>query len=469
MAKIKIFNYMIEFATIDELKYERLFISVKFQMIKSLILDAVEAARIAEGLPNDHIGFLLTLEAEIKNTDHSDKTEQEIMTWYSHIITRIQAREALHARWFKNMGLNKLSKILFQLQTRIATEHFNQQFKQWIEDLYLSLKNQLEIESIAKLVMQAMKLYKSTAIRPIGGIRIEQQKTLLEQLQTAQTPKAAIDILYQHTLQIEQHHIAKSFGPCCPYYQTKSRLASHLNQAADIICRNRKHQTSYVEACIEHAITQYLQDDIFYHNRKRLVKAKQLLMQLRADISAHTPDQNLQQKYKLRTTLDAYISQIDADFNNTFFFSKYRKKRSRLACGLEVMKSHLIASNALSALELEQDVKKPIIQKISDILNTQSIIDIELIREMNTLINAIKEAQTPHAIESILSGHIRSYMQSQGVRVQIAEDLNRALVSWHASNLLPSCSEYKSFLTQLASERQTIENDLRSLCKRLKG
>ncbi len=254
-----------------------------------------------------------------------------------------------------------------------------------------------------------------------------------------------------------------------------------MQKAAQEISDKLKHaqKNNTVEQNIALAINQYLNDDIFYHNRKRRILAQQLLTQLRADNLAYNEGESLQKKYKMRTTLEKFIKKIDEDFKNTHFFSKYyTSKRSRLSTNLEIIKEVLIRNNYLSALELESQVKQPINKTIK--LFIQGNTNPTIARDINTLMTTIQEAQTPHAIEAILEAHIRSYLEcanqsdlltllknlltgTENIYFTLALKLESALLDWQANNILPAASGYKTFLQTLATHRQNNENDLQRL------
>jgi hypothetical protein len=442
-------------------KYEELYAHLKFTLIKNSILESISIFVTNENLPNEFHGFLLSLEAEIKNADHLT---------LSDIINRVKIKESSYAHWNRSVKINKMSNILSQLNSRILSDHFHYQCKLLADKEFLRLKNQFETEMIVSIIVQAITMYLNTAILPIHQIRLKQQQDMVHHLQSAENASTAMIILYQAIMQIEQHHVSQSFAANCPYYHSKSRLATCLQQAADTLSKNIIRPKSGVEIYIEQVILDYLNQDLFYHNRNRQIRAKQLLTQLKVDNLSYAPDEILQKKHKMRTTIDDYILKIDSDFKNTYFFSKYyRTKRSRLSVQLESVKTHLICIKELPGFELETDVKAPVIQHIHKIMvDQQQILDADITQEMYSLIQTIQEAKTPQAIESIIAGHIRSYVQANDSRINIASHLGTALLTWHSSGLLPSNNEYKSFLEKLASNRQEIENDLQKLIKRIR-
>ncbi|HLF66156.1 MAG TPA: hypothetical protein VI522_00910, partial [Gammaproteobacteria bacterium] len=94
--------------------------------------------------------------------------------------------------------------------------------------------------------------------------------------------------------------------------------------------------------------------------------------------------------------------------------------------------------------------------------------------------NAINDALTPHAIEAILEGHIRSYFQHAKeadllttfknlIKGEdhdyfiIALRLESALLEGQGLGILPATSGYHTFLARLAQDRHMIESEAQRL------
>ncbi|MFA6037081.1 MAG: hypothetical protein WC748_03015 [Legionellales bacterium] len=458
MAKIKILNQEISVLSFADLKNEKTLASLKSEILKKSILESLRIYMQSQNLPSEFLGFLLLIESEVKAHAFLSNSNEALLTWLEGLITRIQKREVLYERWHKITQVNKLSIILTQIKTKFFSDECMSRLSYILNQAYCELRNQLEFELILQMIEQAIHTYNKTAFWPINEVRRKQQHDLLLLIQQAPNALCALHILTMGIMQIEQHHIVNSMAANCPYFQTKSRLAYQLNLAVQTLSGQVNHASSSVQTHIEHAINHYLSEDMFYHNRKRRVIALQLLMQLHADNTSFTGDQQLQRKNQMRTTLDNFIQKIDEDFKSTYFFSKfYTQKRSRLALHLESMKIRLIHEGKLSHLELEQEVKLPIIKVITQMINLEKD-DADIVREMNTLLLAIKEAHTPHTIGAILEGHIHCYLQENNRRYAIALKLETDFLSWQTRGLLPATGEYKNFLQKLAHDRQTLEN-----------
>jgi hypothetical protein len=496
MPKIVILSQEIYAHSMGDLQNDEIMRPIKAQFVKKCVLESLGKFLNPESLPLELKGFFLHLESEIKNADISKYSDDDLLVWVEQQIQCIQKREQMHMHWNRNAQVNKISVILTRIKSRIFSLAHNLPIKQTEEcneietiifEAKKDLKNKVEKEIVLQATTKAIAAYQTMACWPISTRRLAQQEELLVLMKQASSAQSAIEILEQGISHIEQQHVATSFAANLPCYQRQSRLVHHLTKASQEIAMQVKtdYKKTTVEKAVELAINTYLSNDIFYHNRRRRIVAKQLLAQLCADNKLFSQGQEIQKKHKMRSTLDQFIGKIDEEFKNTYFFSRfYQTKRSRLALHLEEIKELLINRNELTVLELENEVKQPIIQAITLILdNSGQRITVDITREMNTLIRTLMEAQTTHAIEAILEGHIRSYLGmaaesglltclknlltgQDNIYFSIAVQLESALLDWQARGILPAASGYKTFLKSLASDRQNNENDLQRLEQR---
>ncbi len=469
---------------------------IKAGLVKKCILDFIAKYIKINQTPINLFGVILNLESEIISADISFYADEELLIWIEQHIRNMRQKEMLYPQWDKHTPTHKkLSSGLDRLKLRISPllgarpEIVNQEAHEMeaiIIEARRDLKNKLDKEAVVQAVVTAMNAYKNSSFWPISTSRGEQQRELLLQIHQAQSAKEALKILHQGMMQIEQHHISTSIAANLPFYQRESRLVRHLRQASITLINDIGHEVypkkTFLEKNVEQVVQMYLASDIFYHNRKRRIVACQLLEQLRADNLQFSEGEKLQKKYKMRSTLDYYIQKIDEDFKNTHIFSRfYKTKRSRLAMSLDIVKEGLIRENLLPAFELEKDIKQPIMIVIDNIMqDSKQKLDAELQKGMYSLFNTIKEAQTPHAIEAILEGHIRSYLKcasetdfittlknliscEHNPYLAIALQMESALLTWQEQGILPAASGYKTFLQTLASDRQTHENELQIL------
>lgn len=469
---------------------------LKAQFLKNCLLELMQGYVKEDNLPLGLVGFIQHLISQIKNADIYQKTDGELVLWLDSQVTLIQEREQNHTHWHMHAPLNKrLSFFVLQLKSRlffsanqlVQSDEFKElnaiilNAKRTLQDKIIEEGRLKERDHILQIVQNHFQAYRKACYWPISLERREQQRALLSYINNAPDTTSILKILNDNLINIEQQHILKSQSANITLFRRASRLTTHLKQAIVEIGRFKKlpyPTQSRVENEVENAVEAYLQDDLFYHNRRRRYNAHRLLIQLRNDGVLNAADQ-LQRKYKMRTTLDQFINEIDKEFNSTHFFSKlFANRRSRLAHNLEVAKQRLINQNLLPALELEQDIKQPIVLEIKNILTSLNHESLDVTREVTTVCAAILEAKTPEAIEAIIEGHIRSYFK-QAYETNclellknmltrqacpyytIALKLEHALLNWQAIGLLPATSGYKTFLQTLGEQRQTHENELR--------
>lgn len=482
---------MAKFITNDLMCNEEIFLQIKAQFVKKCMLDVLHQFINVSTLPPELTGFIIHLESEIVNADISICSGDNLLLWFEQKIALIQQRERLYPHWNSCIEANKkMSFVLNRLKSRLffipnpsqVQSEESQEIEAIITAAKHDFKNKVEKQIINEVMTRILNDYQASCFLPIGEVRNLQQQELLAQIMQAANAYQAIDLLQEGMLTIQQHHIGHSFAANWPLYQRKSRLAARLqnalHQISEKIPLDAQQQKTMVEKTVEYAIEKYLEGDLFYHNRQRRLLAYQLLNQLRTDRLCFTSDQIIQKKYKMRSTIEQFIKKADHEFKHTYFFSRfYITKRSRLAVHLESIKEDLINNNYLSALELEADVKQPILQTVRHLANDDQI-DADMMRDINSLINTISNAHSSEAIEAILEGHIRSLLQltqqtdlltslkhlfSGNIYFKLAIQLESALLEWQANGILPAASGYKTFLETLGADRQTHENELQRL------
>lgn len=298
MAKLAIFNGEIIVTDLKDLQYNDLYNRLQLLMIKSFIENAIKNYLLSESIPIEFRGYLLSVEAKVKNVTQELMTCEQIHLWLFDIINSIKLRESLYAHWRNNNHTNKLSLVLLQLNMRINSEQFISQFKIVVDDAFNILKNQLEIEYILSAVLAAIFLYHNNAILSIAEIRQQQQDELIHLIHQAKKPTEALVFLYQSIMRIDQHHTVNSLKANCPYFHSRSRLAAQLDKVAHNAQKILHYPLSSLEQQVNLAIQYYLSEDWFYHNRKRQLRAQELLAQLRSDNLLCKPEDALQKNIK---------------------------------------------------------------------------------------------------------------------------------------------------------------------------
>lgn len=486
MFEISMFNQEITISFHLDLKNEqRLAHELKMAFLKHCISSIIALFIEEKNIPPDLVGAALQFELLIKKIDFVKGDDASIANWLDFHIHQFIKREQSYVNWCKSVPTHKkLSFLLGNLKARLFSEEKTTfiSIDKIIRNAKEKLRHQLEQEinqkekaQVIAAINHAWTNYQQSLWWPMGVIRLQQKNNMLASLQQAPDIYAALQILRAHIYEIEGQHVGMSFLANLAFYQRESRLAKALkNVLAEIKLpvADKTAEFSILKQ-INQALDDYLTDDWFYHNRGRRRLAYQLLAQLQTDnLNDNTDD--VEKAYRMRSTLDHYIHAIDEEFYHTHFFSKYyTKKRSRLALRLEATKSHLIAAGKLPTLELGQDIKKPILDFIKSMLVTYQN-ESDICNALTILLRTIDEAKTPHAIEAIIEGHLRTTytydfatwvknLFGQNSHCMMIAHLESALLNWQAAGILPAASDYKSFLQTLAENRQQHENELQRL------
>ncbi len=507
MTTLILFNQEINIDEYAHLPDELLIADLKINFFKYCILDLIRLFMGQAHLPPDLLGFTIHLEVAVKQENINYQSDEQLSNYLNKLITAVRQREQLHRLWSHHVvAQQKLSFLFDKLRLRLFSSEVqfaqNKEIidaKQHIDDTLNAAQRQLQKQLLEMRekrqkdlllvkVKDAFIAYQQLSWRPIATERYEQYLDLLSQIEQANTVSEAAHIIYAQCKLIEHSHSVHSFFANLPFYQHKSRWAFHLQQAflqgLTELKLDLTVKKSTVVQEVENAIQAYLDLDVFYHNRARKRLAYQLLSQLEKDSKASQPAA----QYKMRTTLDVHIKKIDEAFTHTYFFSRlYKNKRSRLALNLEVAKEILIRNEQISTLELNLDIKQPILRVLEDLMcslhrmkQVDAALHAEIRRDFISVRNALVAATTPHAIEALLEGHIRSYLQQakgadlltlfknllhgeDHVYFIIALKLESALLDWQAQGILPASSGYQTFLSTLAQERNVIESELQRL------
>jgi hypothetical protein len=457
--------------------------ALKVKFLKSCIYSLIQLFNQSVKAPQELSGFILHFELNVKKIDLQAYSDDELSSWLAQQVHHISEREHLYATWFNlTPAHQRLSFLLDRLRARLFLGQIDAmlQIESSLQEVSTQFIEQLEKDRVCELVEEAMTAYQLYCWWPISQLRRQQQSDLRMALLSANNANDAIKILRKHIQYIRNHHLSNSFCANYLFFNHESRLVVHLHAAlTKIACEMKINSNNYspVSLLVEKAIDEYLHEDWFYHNRSRRKLAYQLLAQLQADELRFTSEEIIQRKYKLRSTLDEYIASIDHDFYHTHFFSPfYTIKRSRLSLKLVEIKKQLIESDHLSALELNLDIKQPIVSHLQELLQGMDLPK-QMQSDIVTLINAVHLAHTPHAIEAAIEAHINSYLQERDLLTCLkyllpgqvdhyfvfAIKLEHALLDWQMKGILPAASGYQTFLMTLAANREKNENQIQRI------
>lgn len=332
---------------------------------------------------------------------------------------------------------------------------------------------------IIQLIKDAIEKYQASAFMSIHehrtGVDGEggEKYRLIDEIEKSQTSLQAAKCLARAINEVTADHENKSLFNSVLFIQRRSRMATALRAVQEDL-QHKKLLPNIGEPqflkIIRQQIDLYKSDDLFFHNRKRLRKANQLLIEL-ATIDARDDKGLTEKQENIKDALENCINGIVSDYESNYItkITCYLwDRQSRLVMHLRAAQSQLVSAKLIPEYSYSEFVKPIICSHLRIIAcnlkksfvfpagNIEREID-ELISEV---VGTVYSAVTPVAAETILKTTIIRLKQDADeqwfdrYRKDLADKLVMLLNLLQQAQLLTVSSEFADFLNGMGKGGQ---------------
>lgn len=333
-------------------------------------------------------------------------------------------------------------------------------------------------------IKEAIEHYQSSSYMPIGyhraGIDGEggQKLQLIDELEQTKTSVQAAKCIAKIINIIKGEHEGNSIPASIVLIEKQSRMANALQSAQEDLVSKQLlpslREPDFITVIKRH-LEEYKNEDIFFHNRNRLRKANQLLLDL-VDLHAADDKDLLEKGEGIKDKLEACIDSIHHDYLKGYFawISNYLwNSQSRLVTHLRAAQMQLTKAKLIPQYSYHEFVR-PIIRDhliiISNNLKDSFIFPAgsdkqEIDTFTSDLIREINSAATPIAAEAILKTSIINLQLAakDSLYDRYRHDFSKKLITLlnvlQQAELLTVSSEFAAFLNSMGQQAQNIKND----------